>query len=420
MDLLLYGLNHRTAPVSVRERLAFPESQISDVLPVLMQRLGLEEAFLLSTCNRTELLGVLPDDSVITGSDIAMALCSLRGHSEPPSPSEVYEKHGLDAVRHVFRVACGADSMVLGEPQILGQLKQAYSSACEAHATGAILNRVLHAAFRIGKRARTDTALGQGAVSVATIAAQTVRDVFDGDLRGRTALIAGAGEMAEAAAHHLREYGLERLIFVNRSVEKAQQLASALDGECVLWDDLPTALLESDAMVASTSAPGFILSESEFRGIANTRPEKPLVLIDIAVPRDIDPAIGLFPNVSLYDIDDLQNVADRNLQRRQDALPEVEAMVEEAAQQYSDWQDGLETEPLIRKLHERFEAVRREEVERNLKRFCDDEAEHLERLTRLILNKVLHQPTENLREADLETEEGRRLVDAARRMFNLD
>jgi len=425
MDIVLVGLNHRTAPLEVRERLAVSHETISRGLPALLERTGAAEGMILSTCNRTEILAASPSDphpspsgGLLKGRAVLRALCDLCGQPDAPPDDAVYEYHDEDAVRHVYEVAAGLDSMVLGEPQIFGQLKQAYSVASQCGATGLYVNKALHGAFRAGKRVRTETDLAAGAVSVAYVAVVLAGKVF-GNLSAHRALVIGAGEMAEAAAMHLSERGVVDLLFSNRTAEKATALAQRFNGRMVPFEKVSDALAQADIVISSTGAPGYVLTDAEFHSMMAKRRTRPIVLIDIAVPRDIDPAINEHDNAFLYDIDSLQRVADENLERRKRAIPKAQTLIEQELQSFNRWRATLQVEPVVKLLHDRFERVRRCEVEKNARRFCDKESENLDKMTRAIQRKLLHHPTEVLRQCDPETEEGRRVVEIVRDLFDL-
>ncbi len=423
MELLLVGINHTTAPVEVRERLAFSAEGLRTILPVFLRQTGLDEALILSTCNRVEVLGVrhAPElDDSLSGQTLVDALCDLRG-VEPqarPARDHFFELRNLEAVRHLVRLSSGLESMILGEGQILAQLRDAYALAVEMGTHGRYTNKVFHLAFRAGKRVRTETELGFGGVSVASAAVSLASKVF-GDFSRHTACLIGAGEMAEAAARHLRERNIGNLLFVNRSLDKAEQLALEYDGEAVGFERRFEALEKADIVVSSTAAPGLILDHQQFHQVMDKRHTRPIFLVDIAVPRDIDPEINDHDNAFLYDIDSLREVADQNLDRRRRAIPCAEKIVESELESYAGWLERLRVEPLVKQLHAHFDEVRRCEVLKNQVRFCDKEAEDLEKLTRLIQKKLLHNPTRLLRQCDPETEEGRRTLEIVRDLFGL-
>lgn len=426
MEIVLVGLNHQSAPVEIREKLAFSADDVRETLPLVRERLGASEAMILSTCNRVEILIVRqknPADSPhplpLTKQSIVQTLCELRGgEAAPPTDDILYEHRQEEAVRHMARLATGLDSMVLGETEILGQLKQAYSLATETTSAGRYVNRINHLAFRAGKRARTETELGLGGVSVASVAASLAAKVF-GNLDQHTALIIGAGEMAELASRHLHDNGVGNMLFVNRSLEKAEQLAAEFDGDAMPFDKLNEALEIAEIVISSTAAPGLIFTHDKFHKVMDKRHGRPIFLVDIAVPRDIDPEINDHDNAFVYDMDSLSQVADQNLGRRRKAIPKAEEIVDQEVNNYLKWLENLRVEPLIRQLHDHFDSARRCLVIKNQGRFCKKEQSDLEKLTHQIQNKILHRPMEILRKYDPETEEGRKAIEIVRDLFDL-
>lgn len=418
MDILLVGLNHRTAPIEMRERLAFSDEEIRATLPELCRQVKADEAWILSTCNRTEILMVSRASDCILGDAVLVALCALCKREFIAVESAVYELHGTEAVRHVLQVTAGLDSMVLGEPQILAQARQAYALATEAGTNRLYVNKILHLAFRAGKRVRTETEVGYGAVSVAFVAVTLAKKVF-AKLESHTALVVGAGDMAEAAAAHLKEQPVGRLLFANRTLEKAVQLASRFDGEAMSLENLSRGLERADIVICSTGAPDFIVTRDPFRHAMEKRHNRPMLLIDMAVPRDIDPAINKESNTFVYDMDDLKQVTDLNLARRSAAIPAAEAIIDEEMASFDRWRENLKVEPVIKLLHDRFDQVRKRETGKNLKRFCAKEEDDLDKLTLGIQKKLLHRPTEFLRQCDPETDEGQRTMEIIRNLFDL-
>ncbi|MBN1865812.1 glutamyl-tRNA reductase [Candidatus Sumerlaeota bacterium] len=419
MEILLVGLNHTTAPVEVRERLALSDEAVPQALKHLRESLGAREACLLSTCNRTEVLFAWRSGEELDWPRVVDALCEEREVRPVPDNGHFYAQRNEGAVRHLLRVAAGLDSMVLGEGQILGQVRQAYALARDAEAIGPHLGKAMQIAFRAGKRVRAETELGYGAVSVAYVAVVLARKVF-GEFDWHTALVIGAGEMAESAARHLREQGIGSLLFANRTREKAERLALEFDGDTVAFADLLAALERADVVVSSTGSPHAILTLDEFRPVHEKRHTRPMFLVDLAVPRDLDPAIADLSNVFLYDVDGLREVADDNLARRRAAVPLAESIVDQELDAFRRWRENLRVEPLVKRLHERFDEIRRNEVTRNLKRFRDGDAQDVENLTQSIQKKILHRPAEVLRRYDPDTEEGRLAIEIVREIFGLD
>jgi glutamyl-tRNA reductase len=413
---LLVGLSHHTAPLGLRERLAVGHDQLADALTTLHREARLAEGVLLSTCNRVEVYA--------TAEDPAAAAAAIRrqlGHRAAPediSP-HLYERWGTDAIRHTFRVASSLDSMVVGEPQILGQVKGAYDAAQATGTVGPLLGRCFIHAFQVAKRIRTETAIAAGSVSVSSIACDLARKIF-GDLTRRRVLLVGAGKMGEAASKHLRKLGAH-LFVVNRSPERAQELASACGGQPRDYAELAAELVSADVVITSTGSPRAIIGEELLSGVMRARKRRPLFLIDIAVPRDVDPRVGNLDNVFLYDLDDLQKVAEENLAARRREAEVAEHIVADEVAQFEQWLRSLEVKPTIVALRERFRRVLRSELERTLPRLhslTPDDRRALERMTDAMVNKLLHAPTSQLREL-AEAMDGPLLVDAARRLFEL-
>lgn len=417
--IVLIGLNHRTAPVEVREKLSFAGSETNPVALFLSCPL-VREVLFLSTCNRVELLFVSREP------ETAIAEClRLWGEANDLSP-EVFKPHlyyfqDREAVTHLFRVAAGLDSMVLGEPQILGQLKEAYRRAVEHRATGVILNRLLHKTFSVAKRIRSETGIGSHAVSVSYAAVELAKKIF-GELSGKTAMLIGAGEMAELAAQHLLANGVKKLIVANRTLSRAVELAKQFQGEAISLEELEDFLVQTDIVLSSTGAPHYILTAEQVKRLMRPRKMRPIFFIDIAVPRDIDPAVNDLENVYLYDIDDLKAVVEENLAFRRKEARRAERIVEEEALKFEAWMAQLEVYPTIVALRQKAEAIRKREMEKTLshlkRRLTPEEIEAIEVLTRSLVNKLLHDPVVFLK--NRYHREGKQVIDFTRRLFNLD
>ncbi len=415
-ELLVVGLSHRTAPVALRERLAVPPEGAASELRTLMDTGAFREGMLVSTCNRVEVYG--------TATDPVAAGRAVRAHlGERAQPDAVggflYEHWGTDAVRHAFRVAASLDSMVVGEPQILGQVKNAYSTASAAGAIGPLLGRCFSHAFGVAKRVRSETGIAAGAVSVSSIAVELTRKIF-GRLEGRRVLLVGAGKMGEAAASKLAKLGA-RLVVINRSPERAQQLARACGGEPRGHEALASELVAADVVVTSTSSHRFVITAEMMHDVVRGRRRRPLFLIDIAVPRDVDPRAHDMDNVFLYDVDDLSQVANENLAARQREADAAEAIVAAEVAQFERWRRSLDLTPTIVAIRERFQAVVRAELERTLPRLSglgDKDRRALDAMCNAMVNKLLHKPLTELKE-QADSPDGPRLIDAARRLFDL-
>ncbi|HEX5726446.1 MAG TPA: glutamyl-tRNA reductase [Longimicrobiaceae bacterium] len=424
MTLAVVGASHRTAPIEVRERLAFGRAE----LPAALARLAAEargEAVLLSTCNRTEVYLALPGGG--DGAEAARGLLASRLGAEAAGAARwLYEHRDRAAAAHLYRVAAGMDSMILGEPQILGQAREAYEAARETadehgSVVGPALNRLFQSAFSVAGRVRSETGLGRGAASVPSAAVELARKIF-GSLRGRRALVLGAGEMSEITLECLRGEGVRAAVVANRTHARACELAARLGGEAIRWDGFDAALPGVDIVVCSTAAPHPVLTRERFRAALPGGAPRPLCIIDIALPRDVEPAVGDEPNVFLYNVDDLQQVVEDNLGRRREELAGAEAIIARGVEEFWSWYASLAVVPTIRALREQGEAVRRAEVERALRQLAHLSAadqDAIDALTRALVNKLLHAPTVKLRDA-AGNGRGTAAVDTVRYLFELD
>ncbi|NPB09302.1 MAG: glutamyl-tRNA reductase [Thermodesulfobacteria bacterium] len=418
-QIVLLGLNHRTAPVEIREKLSFAGRDF-DPVSLFLELPLVREAFFLSTCNRVEILFVTREpEAAVEGVKEVWA----RANDLPVSSFEphLYQFRNREAVKHLFRVASGLDSLVLGEPQILGQLKEAYRRAAERRATGVILNRLLHKTFSVAKRIRSETGIGSHAVSVSYAAVELAKKIF-GDLREKSAMLIGAGEMAELAAQHLLAQGVEKLIVANRTLSRAIELAERFRGEAISLEELEDYLLKVDIVISSTGAPHYILTAEQVKRLMRPRKMRPIFFIDIAVPRDIEPAVNEIENVFLYDIDDLKAVVEENLAYRRKEAARAERIIEEEALKFEAWLEQLEVYPTIVALRQKAEAIRRKELEKTLSHLrgkVDEETiEALETLTKSLVNKLLHDPIIYLK--NRYHRDGQQVVDFTRKIFNLD
>jgi len=418
-SVILLGVNHKTADVEVRERLALKAHP--SPLALFLDRLGKDaELIFLSTCNRVEVLAATsrPDSSVET---IRNLWSSETGLPRNDLSSALYVHEGEEAVRHIFRVASSLDSMVVGEPQILGQLKDAYRNACEAKTTGPILNRLLTKAFSVAKLVRTETNIAGHAVSISYAAVELAKKIF-GDLTGKKALLIGAGEMAELAAQHLISAGAGKIVVANRTLSRAVELARTLKGSAVSLDELDDSLVEADIVISSTGAPGLVLHKEQVKKVMRPRRHHLLFLIDIAVPRDIDPGVNDIDNVYLYDIDDLKGVVDANKAERAKEAVKAERMIETEVIKFLSWMETLDVVPVIQDLQDKVEAIRLRELERTVPRLASltpDQMKAIDILTRSIVQKILHDPVVHLRK-HARDEDIRLLLDSARRLFGLN
>ena len=398
MKLLLTGVSHNTAPVEVRESLAFRAEDLSRALQDLRSRAGVNEALILSTCNRVEIT-VTTEDSIDPQTTVDLFLTDHK-----PVPAEgigphVYRYEGREAIHHLFRVAASLDSMVVGEPQILGQLKVAYTAAKDAGAVCGWLDGLLTRAFGVAKRVRSETGIGQMAVSVSYAAVELARKIF-GSLAGRTVMIVGAGKMSELAARHLRRSGASHVFVTNRTHDRAMEMARLFQGTPVEYDRFHATLPEVDILIASSAAPHYILNKEEMQRVIAARRNKPAYLIDLAVPRNIDPSVNDVANVFLYDIDDLQEVVNANLRERMKEAERAETLVSEEVERMMARLKVVEITPTIVGLQEQLEQIRSAEIEKARRRygpFTPQQEEALEAATRAIINKVAHGPISELR-----------------------
>lgn len=402
-ELFVVGISWRTAPVAVREKLAFREEEIPDTLRAMRGLLEVGEALLVSTCNRVEVYGVAKPGHDAT-STVRRFLAEQRGQKPNDIADKIYDHRGADAIRHLFRVSSALDSLVLGEAQILGQLKEAYSVAGKSGTSGPVLGRALERAFGVAKRVRTETAIARGAANVSTVAVDLAHRVF-GDLAGKSVLVVGAGKMSRLAARHLYANGAKHIVVTNRSPQKAEALADEIDGIAKPWDQLVDLLAEADVVISSTGAREPILTKALFKKVTKARRYRQIVVIDIAVPRDAEPAIGDMENVFLYDIDDLEKVVASNLAERAKAGEQALKIVEHEAGQFEHWLRSQGVVPTIRALREKFAAIADGEVQKALDQLArkehsrDQQREVIQRVVQLVVNKLLHQPTTALREA---------------------
>jgi len=417
--IMILGVNHKTAPVEIRERLAFtsdpgtPYRELK-VIP------GCEEFTFLSTCNRVEVLFVssTPEE---TEKKIRKFLFN-NSMSYEEAGQYVYLHQGEAAIQHLFRVGASLDSMIVGEPQILGQLKQAYRNASEQDAAGLIVNRLMHKAFSVAKRIRTETEIGSSAVSISYAAVELAKKIF-GDLKNKIAMLVGAGEMAELAAQHLMNQGVAEVIVANRTFERAVNLARCFNGKPVALEEIIPQLEHVDIMISSTGSPDIILHSKDVKPLMRQRRNRPLFLIDIAVPRDLDPKLNDLANVYLYGIDDLNNVVDINKAERDKEAVQAERIVTEETLKFMLWLGSMEVTPTIVAIREKADAIRKAELEKtlpNLDNLSDNEKQAIEKMTSAMMNKILHHPIVLLKKEDDSHKDKKVKLAFIRKVFNLD
>ncbi|HEX7997983.1 MAG TPA: glutamyl-tRNA reductase [Pyrinomonadaceae bacterium] len=421
MSIILVGLNHKTAPVGVRERLAFTDEACAAGLRALVDGEVVREGLIVSTCNRVEVLTATEGERTADQlTRIVKFLSDARSIPSEDFSNHLYHHEDDAAVRHVFRVASSLDSMVVGEPQVLGQVRRAYSLAVTAGTTGRVLNRLVHQALHVAKRVRTETGIAASAVSISYMAVELGRKIF-GSLKGRTVLLIGAGEMAELSARHLVGAGVGRVLIANRTVETAQRMAAEFGGEAIDYSRLPKSLAEADIVICSTGASSYVVTPELAREALELRRNRPVFFIDISVPRNIDPAVGELPNLFVFDIDDLEAVVASNIREREREAERAELIVESEVMQFQQSLRALSIGPTLGALRRKFQDVAREELARQRNRLGQLSAEQERAIEALLLstvNKISHPIIHHLRRSyDTGEEETMR---AWREVFRLE
>lgn len=419
MNIVIVGLSHKTAPVEIREKVAFPPTAMEAPLQQMLELPSVTEAVIVSTCNRVELYAISrqPDAAII---EMKQFLADYHDLKRETLEVHLYASAGTEAIQHVLRVASSLDSMMIGEPQILGQIKTAYAYACEYKSIGLILNRFLRKAFSVAKRVRNETAIASNAVSVSFAAVELARKIFD-SLENKTVMLIGAGEMCELAAKHFVNNGVSKVLVTNRTFSRAEKLAEEFGGTAVSFDNFREQLHRVDIVLSSTGAPDYVLSAKKLKEVCKERRYKPMFLIDIAVPRDIDPAANKLDSIYLYDVDDLQGVVQANLKERQKEAAKAELIITAEVSQFQDWLSTLEVKPTIVALRQQMEQFRQVEMDKtlsSLNKLNDKERKAIESMTCAIVNKILHHPTHILKQTNNATNGGLYL-DAVRTLFDL-
>ena len=418
-EIVLLGINHETASVELRECLAFSEEETADALVLLHKNQFIKEALIFSTCNRVEVLIVTEDRT--KGTDAAKEFLS-EFKKIPASQFEdaLYVYKGDEAVQHIFRVASSLDSMMVGEPQILGQIKEAYHRATLKKTSGVILNRLLHRTFFVAKKVRSETGIGDHAVSISYAAIELGRKIF-GTLESKKVLLIGAGEMAELAVEHLIRNRTGEIFVANRTFKRGVELAKKFKGQAIRFEELTNYLKEVDIIISSTGSSDYILRPEQVRKIMPNRRNRPLFFIDIAVPRDIDPKINRLNNSYVYDIDDLKGVVDENIGDRKAEAVKGERIVDEAVIRFREWYDSLDVVPTIVALRSKLEIIARAEVEKTMQSnsVLGADSQAIQRMTDSIINKFLHDPTLVLKGNGIHRDKSVYL-DVARKLFRLD
>ncbi len=421
VELLVFGTNHRVAPAATRDRLALSRRETRVLLGALAGGAGGEgvvrESVVLSTCTRTEIFA-RTREPVRAIALMRGGLRDVKNANAPLPDRHTFCLSGRDGAHHLFRVAAGLDSLMIGEPQVLGQVRHAYALAEKEGTCGPHLTRLFQSAVRTGKRARAETEIGKGSASVAFAAVRLAANILS-DISDHAVLVVGAGRTGAQAARNFATKRPRSLTVVNRTAERAEAVATEFGGRGRAFDELHAALTEADVAVTATSAPHPVVTTAALRAIMRQRRGRPLVLIDIANPRDVESGVGRIPNVFLRDLDSLGDIVQENLIRRSKQIPQVERIVEEELESFVDWHETLKVVPVLRSLRERFHRIADEEVRRHLPRFDEPDRDRLERYTRALVARLLHQPTCHLRELDMETSEGLSSLAAVKEIFQL-
>jgi glutamyl-tRNA reductase len=417
MNFVLIGVNHRTAPVEVREQFAISEARLPEAVKELATYPGIEEGLIVSTCNRVELLA----RTVNGTADLNGCLRKLYGFDPEPYREYLYEYREREAVRHIFRVASSLDSMIVGEPQILGQVKEAYATARAVGAVSSQLDALLTRAFAVAKRVRTETAVATSAVSVASVAVDLAKKIF-GNLQGKSVFLVGAGKMSELAARHLLAHGAKQIYVANRTYDRAVALAKKFNGEAIPFEQLYESVPRADIVISSTGAPHAIFNKEHGERFLSRRRNRPMFFIDIAVPRDVDPEMNKLDGIFVYDIDDLQQVVSSHVADRRAEADRAEAIVQMEVEKFQARLQTLDVVPTIVSLQEHLETVRQAEIDRVRGRLGALTAEQelaVEALSRGIINKIMHTPITTLKSAARESAEVTTVVDLVRKLFGL-
>jgi glutamyl-tRNA reductase len=418
MKVLVIGLNHKIADIDVREKLAFNGPKLEEGLIKFKEIPDVQEAMILSTCNRVELYANVIDIEKASES-IKTFLSDFHNLKRDSLDKALYIYDDLNALRHIFRVASSLDSMVIGEPQILGQLKDAYEFALEKKTSGILLNKLMKKAISVAKRVRTETRIAENAVSISFAAVELAKKIFT-DLSTKVFMLLGAGEMAELAAKHLINTGVKEVLVSNRTYERACDLAKEFNGRPVKFDEFILEMVRSDIVICSTGAPDYILKKSQMQKVMKERKQRQVFIIDISVPRNIDPEINGLDNVYLYNIDDLQGVVDGNIFERQKEAEKAEKIVEEEINTFLKWQSSLDSVPTIVALREKAEGIKKEELDKFLNKIPEigeKEKKAIEYMVTAIINKLIHPPTVALKE---DSEDRDIMIATIKRLYGID
>ncbi len=418
MKVFVVGLNHKTADVDVREKLAFNGSKLEDGLIRFKELPEVQEAIILSTCNRVELYANV-SDTIKVYESIKTFLSEFHNINKGSLDNALYIYDNVNAVRHLFRVASSLDSMVIGEPQILGQLKDAFEFALEKKTTGILLNKLMKKAISVAKKVRTETRIAENAVSISFAAVELARKIFT-DLSKRVCMLLGAGEMAELAAKHLLNNGVKEVMVSNRTYERACELAKEFQGKPVKFDEFIDEMVRTDIVICSTGATKYILMKNQMQKVMKERKQRQVFIIDISVPRNIDPEINDLDNVYLYNIDDLQSVVDANMFERQKEAEKAEKIIEEEIETFLKWQSSLDSVPTIIALRDKAEEIKKEELDKLLNKISgigEKDKEAIEYMATAIINKLIHPPTMALKE---DTEDKDIMIAVIKKLYGIN
>lgn len=419
MEIVLVGLSHKTAPVEIREKLSVSKGLLSDFLKHLVSLPGVQEGTIISTCNRVEVISVINQEA--GEQELINFLAKLAQLPVAELNRYLYKLKNVEAIKHLFRVASSLDSMIIGEPQILGQVKEAYRLAVENKVAKLILNKLFHRAFFVAKRVRTETKIANQAVSVSYAAIELARKIM-GELNDKKALLIGAGEMSELAAKNLLSQGIKEILVTNRTYARAEELAAELHGRPIPFAEFPAYLKEVDIVISSTGSSHYIVHKNQVQGIIRDRRHKPMFFIDIAVPRDIDPEVNKIDNIYLYDIDDLQNVVEANKEERKMEIEKAEYLIQHGQETFLRWLKSLEVVPTILDLRQHLEKIRQEEFNKALSLWRDasvEERQIVDFLTQAIINKIVHHPISFLKNQNSQ-EQGKANIELFRKIFGLE
>lgn len=420
-NIILVGLNHKTAPLEIRECLTFSDEDTRAALTQLKAQNAINESVLFSTCNRVELL-LTAKDTTMAVSGAKQFVADFKQVPLDGFEASLYIYQGRDAVRHLFRVAASLDSMVVGEPQILGQVKEAYRTATEEKASGVVLNRLLHRTFFVAKRIRTETGIGDHAVSISYAAIELGRKIF-GSLEGKRIMLIGAGEMAELAVEHLQRHRAGHIYVANRTFKRGLAMAAEYQGTAIQFEEIVNYLNKIDIVISSTGAPNLVIERDMVKGVMRGRRNRPIFFIDIAVPRDIDPKINRLNNVYVYDIDDLKGVVDENIEDRRREAAKAERIIDEAVIQFEQWYQSLDVVPTIKALRAKIKTTAQAELDKigpMLNHLPESDRQAIEKMLQTTVNKILHDPIRYLKSDGCMGDCRTISVDFTRKLFGLD